>query len=207
MVTHQLHPAALALRPVRPFHGETDGAEKSTSESSLTDDPSSSDPPTSDLEEIYRRYSPYVAKIGHRLLGRDSEIDDLVQDVFVVAHRGLRKLRKQEAVKGWLATVTVRLARRRLRTRRLRATFHLDSMPDYVDVAGPTASPDQKAQVAQIYRLLDRMPVNQRIAWSLRYVEGETLERIAELCDCSLATAKRRIKAAQDVIKMEVSSA
>ena len=181
-----MQPETYELRPVAGVADEVDGM---------------------DFEALYRRYSPYVAKIGHRLLGRDGEVDDLVQDVFLAAHRGLRNLRKPEAVKGWLATVAVRFARRRLRSRKVRAALSLDASPDYGDVVGPSASPEQRAQVARVYRVLDRIPVNQRIAWSLRYVEGETLERVAELCECSLATAKRRIKAAQDIIKMEVSHA
>ncbi|MEM9490856.1 MAG: sigma-70 family RNA polymerase sigma factor, partial [Myxococcota bacterium] len=140
----------------------------------------------------------------HRLLGRDHEVDDLVQDVFLAAHRGLRSLRSAGAARAWLATVTVRMARRRLRARRLRAALHLDSMTDYIEVAGPVRSPEVRAQIAHIYRVLDRMPVNQRLAWSLRYIEGESLEHVAQLCECSLATAKRRIKAAQDAITQEV---
>jgi DNA-directed RNA polymerase specialized sigma24 family protein len=38
------------------------------------------------------------------------------------------------------------------------------------------------------------------LAWSLRFIEGQQLDRVAEMCSCSLATAKRRIKAAQDAI-------
>src|SRR5690349_8645681 len=38
-----------------------------------------------DLDELYRRYAPYVAVIATRILGRDDELDDLVQDVFLGA--------------------------------------------------------------------------------------------------------------------------
>ena len=58
--------------------------------------------------------------------------------------------------------------------------------------------------LAAVYRVLDRLPVNQRLAWTLRYVEGEQLERVAELCNCSLATVKRRIKSAHDAVQREV---
>ena len=75
-------------------------------------------PPQDDrgsLEEIYCRYAPYVAAVVLRLVGRYHEVDDLVQDVFVEAARGLDHLRNTEAIKGWLATIAVRLCRRRLR--------------------------------------------------------------------------------------------
>jgi RNA polymerase sigma-70 factor (ECF subfamily) len=158
-----------------------------------------------DLEEFFRRYAPYVARIGHRLLGRDDEVDDLIQDVFLAAHRGVRSLRDADAIKGWLATVAVRQCRRRLRARRVRAFLHFDSSDDYVQVADESASPEHRALLSSVYRILDRLPANQRIAWSLRHVEGERLERVAELCGCSLATAKRRIKAAQEAVQREVN--
>jgi RNA polymerase sigma-70 factor (ECF subfamily) len=59
--------------------------------------------------------------------------------------------------------------------------------------------------LASVYKIRDALPVSQRLAWTLRYVEGERLERVAELCSCSLATVKRRIKAAQDAIQREVN--
>ena len=60
------------------------------------------------LAELFRRYAPYVATIASKLLGRDDgELDDLVQDVFIEAHRGLGQLRDAHAAKGWLARITV----------------------------------------------------------------------------------------------------
>ena len=74
----------------------------------------------------------------------------------------------------------------------------------WVIPADESASPEQRAMLSAVYRILDRLPVNQRLAWTLRYVEGEQLERVAELCNCSLATVKRRIKAAHEAIQREV---
>jgi RNA polymerase sigma-70 factor (ECF subfamily) len=160
---------------------------------------------TFDFDQLYEAYVRYVAHIGWRLLGRDDEVDDLVQDVFLAAHRGARRLRDPEAIRGWMATVTVRLAKRRLRKRRLMAAISLDSAPDYLSLADKNASPENRALLAQVYSALDRLPTNQRIAWTLRYLEGERLDSIAGLCRCSLATAKRRIKAAHDTLRREVA--
>ena len=60
--------------------------------------------------------------------GRDDELDDLVQDVFLEAHRGLGQIRDAGSVKGWLARICVRRAVRRLRRRRLRAFLSLDTL-------------------------------------------------------------------------------
>jgi len=160
-----------------------------------------------DAGQLYRRFAPYVAAIGLRMLGRDDEVEDLVQDVFLDAQRGLAQLREVEAVKGWLATVTVRKAHRRLRARGLRRMLGLDDAPDYTSIVAPGASPAERAMLGNVYRALDQLPATERLAWGLRYIEGERLERVAELCGCSLATAKRRIAAAQSRVTQEMDDA
>ena len=158
-------------------------------------------PPSSG--EVYRKYSGYVASLGYRLLGRDGDVDDLVQDVFLAAVEGLGELREQGALKGWLATLTVRLAGRRLRRRRIASFFGLGDAE--VDVAAPGATPEERALLGQVYVALDRVEVDARLAWILRHIEGEPLDQVAKLCGCSLATAKRRIAAAQQDIERRLS--
>jgi RNA polymerase sigma-70 factor (ECF subfamily) len=149
-----------------------------------------------DLDSLFRRYSPYVAAIAYRLLGREEDVDDTIQEVFLAAVRGVHAVRDPAAVRAWLARVTVRAARQRLRKRRLRSFLGLDEPATYDAVVDRGASAEQRALVARVYRVLDGLPANQRIAWSLRYIEGEALESVASLTGCSLATAKRRIAAA-----------
>jgi len=151
---------------------------------------------TLDADRVFRQYASYVAAVAQRLLGRDSEVDDTVQEVFLIAVRGLSTVRDPGAVKGWLARVTVRVARRRLRGRRWRSFLGLESTLAQDLPIDAFASPEQRALLTSLYRALDELPANQRIAWTLRYVEQERLEDVAALCGCSLATAKRRIAAA-----------
>ena len=63
--------------------------------------------------------------------------------------------------------------------------------------ATPGRSASRRAQIAQIYALLRTLPTDDRIAWTLRAVEGHDLETVARLTRCSLATVKRRISRAQ----------
>ena len=166
----------------------------------LADEPKP-ESPALDVDSVFRCYAAYVAAIAYRLLGRDHEVDDTVQEVFVIAVRGLSQLRDQGAVKGWLARVTVRCARRRLRVRRLRTMVGLDETSMYDSVVDEAATPEQRLLLSRVYRALDGVPANHRIAWTLRHIEGEKLEDVAALCGCSLATAKRRISAAALVLE------
>jgi RNA polymerase sigma-70 factor (ECF subfamily) len=160
------------------------------------------------LAWAYRQYSPYVARIGTRILGcNDQEIDDLVQDVFAEAVGGLRRLSHPAEVRGWLATVTVRVATRRIRVRRLRRFFLLGSSVLVKEPVCPAANPEQRTLIRHVYRHLDQMPARQRTAWVLRYIEEERLDDVAKYCECSLATAKRLISAAEDWIERNIKDA
>jgi len=154
-----------------------------------------------EFDWVFRRYASYVAAVAHRLLGRDDEVDDTVQEVFLVAVRGLPQVREPAAVKSWLARIAVRIARRKLRLRRVRAFFGTVDLAAYHGVADDSATPEERALLARVYRILDTLPANQRIAWTLRHVEGEQLESVAALSGCSLATAKRWIGAAAKTLE------
>jgi RNA polymerase sigma-70 factor (ECF subfamily) len=157
------------------------------------------------LDQAFREHAPTVATVALRILGRADEADDLVQDVFMKAAKWLSRLDDPLAVRAWLMKVTVRLAWRRLRMRRLRVALGLDGSYDYSEVAGRgQLSPEDAAFLAEVYRILDGMPAGERLAWSLRHVDGERLEDVARHCACSLATAKRWISGAQVRIEKEI---
>jgi RNA polymerase sigma-70 factor (ECF subfamily) len=168
----------------------------------VTSEPSSEGPLT--FEQVYRLNAPYVAGVATRLLGREADVDDVMQTVFAMVIKDLEKLRDRRSIKPWLATITVRVARAKLRVRRLRTWVGLDDADAYQELTVPGTTGPDRVLLSRIYRVLDGLPVDDRIAWTLRYVEGEQLEEVARACKCSLATAKRRIAAAQDVIEKVV---
>jgi RNA polymerase sigma-70 factor (ECF subfamily) len=107
-------------------------------------------------------------------------------------------------VRSWLAVIGARLARGRLRSRRWKIWLGVGADYDYAQLADSAASPQDRALVGELYRALDRLPVGQRLAWSLRHVEGYELAEVARACECSLATVKRWIGAAEEALRMEV---
>lgn len=154
------------------------------------------------FEQTYRRFSRYVAAIVVRLDPRVPDLDDVVQDVFLAAAGGLKSLRDPGATKAWLATVAVRMVRRRLQLRRMWRWLGLgaEARPPAPLIDAGT-SPVDRLLLASVYRVLDDLAVTDRVAFVLHHIEGETLETVARLCRCSLATAKRRVGRAQHAIE------
>ncbi len=155
-----------------------------------------------DPEVVFRMCARYVAVIAHRIVGDPDDADDVLQDVFVEFQRNRRRVRDPRAVRSWLATTTVRIAKRRLwRKRFLRVVRFEDT--DYTQAASRDASPEQRAEIAAIYRFLDRVAPGKRAAWVLRKIHGSTLEEVAAMCDVSLATTKRWIRAVDTQLNEE----
>lgn len=151
------------------------------------------------FDDLFARYCRYVARLASRMLGAgDAEVDDVVQEVFWIALRRLPHIADIIQARGWLATVTTRVVGRRLRRRRFRRLFHAPAREQEVPAPGATA--EQRALLSRLYDVLETLPTDQRLAWSLRYLEGEPLDLVAAACGCSLATAKRRISAAKKVL-------
>lgn len=148
-------------------------------------------------EALYRRHGREVYSVVLRLIGNTADADDIVQDAFITAFERLGQLREPGAFRGWLLSIAVRAVHRLFRRRALLHRLGFSSRPDEVSlVVAEGASPELRAQIAEIEDILNRAGPAQRICWMLRHVEGYTLREVAKLAGCSLATAKRRIAAA-----------
>jgi RNA polymerase sigma-70 factor, ECF subfamily len=205
-MSHRL-PSSAALRVV-PASGQGQVLDfpkneaAAASQATATPPESAADIP---IEDLYKRFAPYVAAIASRILGRESEVEDVVQDVFIAALGGLKKRDQLLQAKSWFATVTVRSSMRKLRVRALWNVFDLAEPPQYDRLSDASAGPEERRLVAEVYRALDGVSAKERVAWVLRHVQGESLEDTALLCECSLATAKRRIAAAHAVVKTRLN--
>ncbi len=151
-------------------------------------------------DALYRRYARPVAGLITRLMGSQQETEDILHDSFVAAFEKLGQLRDPDAFRPWLMRIAVVRVRRCIRRRRLRRRLGLLPAPDdgsLERLASSRVSPEMRADLAIVDGVLQRLPADQRIAWMLRFVEGHRLTEVGAICGCSLATAKRRIAAAQ----------
>jgi RNA polymerase sigma-70 factor, ECF subfamily len=151
------------------------------------------------FESLYRRHAAFAFNLAVRIQGSSADVEDVVHDAFLKAQERLPDLRDASAFRPWLGSIVVRLVRTRLRRRKLLGALGLTT-PEPVDIdtiAAAEADPEARALLAQVYALLQTLAADDRIAWTLRYVERHRLETVAVMMDCSLATAKRRIARAQ----------
>jgi RNA polymerase sigma-70 factor (ECF subfamily) len=146
---------------------------------------------------LFERYGRDVERVLFRVLGPDTELPDLLHDVFVAALTSIDQVRDPSALRGWLTGIAVRKARKCIvKRRRWRI----------IQFFAPTDMPEGEARVAPVevsealrctYEVLDRLPADERLAFALRHIDGMELTTVAAACGVSLATIKRRLVRAQ----------
>lgn len=156
------------------------------------------------LEALYRRHVAFAIHLATRIEGSARDVEDIAHDAFLKAFQHLGELTDPRSFRSWLGSIVVHAVRSRMRRTRLMNALGLSNLfgraaepIDLDTIASSDASPLVRAQLAQIYALLRTLPTDDRIAWTLRSLDGHDLETVAKMCGCSLATVKRRISRAQ----------
>jgi len=146
---------------------------------------------------FYDRHSPHVLRALQSALGLDEDLPDLLQDVFITAISQIDDLHDVARVRPWLIGIAVFTARAHIR-RRARRTWLSVFSPAHASARQQEPPPsDARRALREIYRILDGMPADERLAFALRIIEGLTLPEVAEASRVSLATVKRRLHRAE----------
>ncbi|MBN2715990.1 MAG: sigma-70 family RNA polymerase sigma factor [Deltaproteobacteria bacterium] len=147
--------------------------------------------------QFHIRYSARISRWVWRLMGSDSEHEDLVQQVLVQVLSSIHSLKDPEALDAWIRCIAIRVVRDELRKRKNKR-FHLRKAIEIEDdVSQDPNSPWKQAHIQSFYNILDNLSPDDRIVFVLKHLEGYTNDQIAEYCGYSISTAKRRLERAR----------
>lgn len=144
---------------------------------------------------LFDRYSSDVQRVLCWVMGFDSELPDLLHDVFLRAFEGIGALNDAGRVRQWLVSTAVYVARERIRKRSRPVPwwFWREGDPE-----PPGSYPGVDLELVSSTRAaLARLDPEERIVITLRYMAGFGLEELADSCGVSIATVKRRLAAAR----------
>src|SRR5690242_13889407 len=152
-------------------------------------------------DELYHRFRRQVAGNLYRVLGDRTDLDDLVQEVFVIAFRGLERFRGDARLSTWLYRICVNVALGRIRTRKRRpAAIGLADLDAAATDPSLTERPETPAQSLQrrqdqerVYRALEVLAPKKRVVLYLHEIEGLDLKEIAYLVDSNPVTVRTRL--------------
>ena len=161
----------------------------------LTSAEASSGPPGPfDLEDVYRAHSADVARWAARLAGPGFDREDIVHEVFLVAHRRFPTFQRAGNVKVWLYRTTAFIVQRRRRSERWRRWLagSIDDLAERLPATGPTPleEVERRRREERVYQTLNQLPEKYRTVLILFDLDGLSGEEVVALTGRKVATLR-----------------
>jgi len=151
-----------------------------------------------DIEELSHRYGPMVLRRCRRLLRNEDEAMDACQDVFVrlIERRGWLVARHPSSL---LYRIATNVCLNRIRARGRRPTT--DDEAALLRIASAERPGARQEAALMLDRLFGRQPVSSRTIAVLHYLDGLTLEQVAEVVDLSVSGVRKRLRSLRHALR------
>lgn len=141
--------------------------------------------------ELFLQTRRVVHRTLFRILGSNRDLEDLLQETYLMVFRSIHRFEGRSSPSTWCCGIAVHVAYNHLRSARRRRH---EPEVDVVDPAPDAAHQaiDREA-VARLYRALDTLDPDQRIAFSLAVLDEQPLAEVAEVLAVSVGAVKTRV--------------
>jgi RNA polymerase sigma-70 factor, ECF subfamily len=141
------------------------------------------------LEELYLGYHRRLARFVSRFTPRYENVEEVVNDTFMVVWQSAREFRHASQVSTWIMGIAYRTALKSLRRQKHHSAAQ--SLDDYPE---QTSDPTLETEVKDWLKIgLNQLPMEQRLTLELAYHMGHSLEEIALITDSPVGTVKARM--------------
>jgi RNA polymerase sigma-70 factor (ECF subfamily) len=151
------------------------------------------------FEELYRVHAGRLYSLAFRMLGNAADAEDLLQDIFLSAHRKLESYRGDAALGTWLYRLAMNQILDYVRSRAARAgqlTDGLDDATVLADALGHRLA-DRAIDRIDLERALGELPEGCRAAFVLHDVDGLEHKEIAQVLGIAEGTSKSQVHKAR----------
>lgn len=185
--------------------------QKQSTDQVLVEQVQTGDKPAFDL--LVRKYQYKIGNLVARYVYDQSEIEDIVQEVFIKAYRAIGRFRGDSAFYTWLYRIAINTAKNYLVSQGRRppntdieaGDAELTEMGKQLrEIATPEANLLSSELGKTVNKALQALPEDLRTAITLRELEGLSYEEIATVMECPIGTVRSRIFRAREAIDKEL---
>lgn len=161
------------------------------------------------LEMLIKKYQPAVLRVCTSLLGT-SEVEDLVQDIFIKVLKKIRAFEGRSALFTWIYEIAVNRCRDELRRRKRRRWFSLHDMPQEtveqipLDEASASEQLETSEMRQQLRQALSKLEPKYRELVILRDLEGLSYEEVARISGIKMELVKSRLYQARQILSTKM---
>jgi RNA polymerase sigma-70 factor (ECF subfamily) len=151
------------------------------------------------FEELYKAHAGKLYSLVVRMVGNAADADDLLQEIFLSAHRKLASFRGESALGTWLYRLATNQCLDFLRSRATKAGQVTDALDDepHLFGGGSRAIADQTVAKMDLERAVAQLPQGCRAAFLLHDVQGLEHSEVAAALGIAEGTSKSQVHKAR----------
>jgi len=151
------------------------------------------------FEELYTRHAGRLYGLAWRMVGNAADAEDLLQDIFLQAHRKLDGFRGHSALATWLYRLAMNACLDHLRSKRGRMNQATDSLDadGRMTPAAPAGAVELTVRRVDLERAIGQLPEGCRAAFLLHDVEGFEHREVADMLGIAEGTSKSQVHKAR----------
>jgi RNA polymerase sigma factor (sigma-70 family) len=163
------------------------------------------------FEVLIRRYNPYLYKVGRSYGYYHHDVEDLMQETFIHAFENLKKLNNKEYFKTWLIRIMLNECYRKNHKASSQKEIVTDtflfekSIPMFSANSNDTERKVGNRELnAVIESAIEHIPINYRLVFSLRELNGLSVQETAKTLNITETNVKVRFNRAKAMLRKEV---
>lgn len=166
------------------------------------------------FELLVLKYQRKLMRLVMFFIKDHAEAEDIVQEAFIKAYRGLSSFRGESAFYTWLYRIGVNSAKNHINSQKRRVQTSSDNDTQSKETTAESDgqneanTPDSvlasKQLAEKVNEAMSSMQEELRIAISLREIDGMSYEEIADMMECPIGTVRSRIFRAREIIANKI---
>ncbi len=164
------------------------------------------------FNELVALYKNNVINTCYRFLLDQQDAEDISQDVFIEVYQSIHSFRGEAKLSTWIYRITVtkcldeiKKRQRKKRMASISKLLHIDDIGHWL--AGgrmPDQNIQEKEKMKEIVMVLDQLPENQRIAFTLSKIDGFSNPEIAEIMNTTTVAVESLVYRAKKKVATEL---
>ena len=152
------------------------------------------------FRQLVEQHKDYVFRVCYSFLKQVEDAEDIAQEVFIEIHKSASYFRSEAKISTWIYRIAVNKSinylnskNYRFNIKQVKSIFSRDNKPRKIeaevnDQADFSVETSEKNNI--LYKAIDKLPNNQRIAFTLNKIDGLPYLEIAEIMNLSLSSVE-----------------
>lgn len=164
------------------------------------------------FKSLVATYQDMVYNTALGIVQNAEDAEDVAQEVFIQVYRSIDQFKGDARLSTWMYRITTTKALDHIRSRKRKKRFAFitslfgpndELIHEPVDFQHPGVTLDRKEQAALLFRMIEQLPDNQKVAFTLHKTEGLSYQEIADVMQLSVSAVESLLfRARQNLRKL-----